>query len=252
MLRSLRDLFGYGVEARDGSIGKVRDALMDDARWAVRYLVIDTGSWLDRHEVLISPVAVERVEWADWLMWVRLTRAQVEHSPAVDAHRPVSRQHELEFAGYYGWPQYWEGAALWGLAMTPSALMEAAAAVHEGEPVPEPASGDRHLHSARDVIGYHIAASDGEIGHVEDFILEDDSWAVRYMVVGTRNWLPGRRVLVATDWIREFSWAEACVSVDLSRDAIEHGPEFDRAQPVNRELEVQLYDYYGRPAYWTD
>jgi len=224
-VRRLRDLFGCGVEARDGSIGKVRDAFMDDARWAVRYLAVDTGGWLDRHEVLISPAAVERVDWDGWLMWLRLTRAQVEGSPDVEAHRPVSRQHELQFAAYYGWPQYWEGAALWGLTMAPSALIEAAAAVHGVEAAPEPPPGDRHLHSAREVIGYHIQATDGEIGHVEDFMIEDGSWAVRSMVVGTRNWLPGRRVLVPTDRIREFRWGGACACVDLTRDEVAAGPE---------------------------
>jgi sporulation protein YlmC with PRC-barrel domain len=252
MLRSLRDLFGYGVEARDGSIGKVRDALFDDERWAVRYLVVDTGRWLERHEVLISPLAVERAEWADWLIWLRLTRAQVQRSPEIDAHRPVSRQHELEVAGYYGWPNYWEGSALWGLAMTPSALMETAAAVHAGDPSPAMPEGDRHLQSARDVMGYRIAATDGEIGHVDDFVVDDESWAVRYMVVDTRNWLRGRKVLVATEWIREMRWEDASAVVDLSREAIEKSPDFDPAEPVNREAEVQLYDYYGRPHAWGE
>jgi hypothetical protein len=246
MLRSVRDLVGYGVEATDGPIGKVRDALFDDERWVVRYLVVDTGGWMSRHEVLISPLAVERVDWVEWAVRVRLTRAQVERSPEIEAHRPVSRQHELEFATYYGWPQYWGGPALWGLALTPSALMEAEAAIM-AEQTPPAVDGDRHLHGARDVMGYRIAATDGEIGHVDDFIVDDETWALRYMVIDTRNWLPGRKVLVSTDWIREMRWSDASAVVDLTREAIENSPDFDPSTPVNHEVEEMLYDYYGRP-----
>jgi uncharacterized protein YrrD len=245
VLRSVRDLFGYGVEASDGTIGKVRDALLDDERWAIRFLVVETGRWLDRHEVLVSPLAVERVDWADWLVWLRLTRAQVERSPDIGAHQPVSRQHEREFAAYYAWPQYWGGPALWGMALTPAALMEAEAAMLADEVSGE--EGDRHLQSSRDVMGYRIAATDGEIGHVDDFIVDDETWALRYMVVDTRNWLPGRKVLVATEWVREISWTDASAVVDLTREAVRSSPEFDPAAPINREVEVQLYDYYGRP-----
>jgi hypothetical protein len=108
-------------------------------------------------------------------------------------------------------------------------------------------AGDRHLQSARDVMGYRIAATDGEIGHVDDFIVDDETWALRYMVVDTRNWLPGRKVLVATEWIREVRWTDASAVVDLTREAVRSSPEFDPAAPINREVEVQLYDYYGRP-----
>jgi hypothetical protein len=245
MLRSVKELVGYSIEGSDGSMGRVRDALFDDEGWAVRYLLVDSGGWLSRREVLISPMAVERMDWAARLVRLRLTRAQVEHSPDLDSHTPVSRQHELDYATYYGWPQYWGGAALCGIALTPSALMDAQAAL--GGAAAEAAPGERHLQSARDVIGYRIAATDGDIGHVEDFIVEDDSWALRYVVVDTRDWLPGRKVLVAIQYIREVRWSDAAAVVDLSREAIEGSPAFDPSTPVNRELEVQLYDYYGRP-----
>ena len=249
MLRSLRDLVGYAVEGIDGSIGRVRDALFDEERWAVRYLVVDTGGWLSRHEVLISPMAVERMDWATWTVHLRLARAQVEQSPELGSQQPFTRHQELEYAGYYGFPAYWGGPALWGMALTPAALAQENAAI-AGPGETEQRPGERNLQSTREVLGYRIAASDGEIGHVEDFIVEDDSWAIRYVVVDTRNWLPGRKVLVAIDWVREVRWSEAAAVIDLSREAIEGSPEFDPAAPVNREFEARLYDYYGRPQYW--
>jgi hypothetical protein len=112
-------------------------------------------------------------------------------------------------------------------------------------------SGDPHLRSTQEVLGYYIHASDGDLGHVEDFIVDDDNWTIRYMVVDTRNWLPGKKVLVAPEWITEVSWGESKVYVDLTQDAIKDSPEYDPTETVNRLYEERLYDFYGRPKYWS-
>jgi hypothetical protein len=110
---------------------------------------------------------------------------------------------------------------------------------------------DPHLRSTKEVIGYHIQAVDGEIGHVEDLIVDDEEWFLRYLVVDTRNWLPGKAVLVAPGWAKRVDWVKRKVHVDLPQEAIRDSPEFDPSRPVNREYEVRLYDYYGRPHYWS-
>jgi hypothetical protein len=243
MLRSLDDLRGYTVHATDGDIGTVHAFYFDDQTWTVRYIVVDTGTWLTGRRVLISPLAFGEADWDTQRLYVGLTREQVENSPSIDLDKPVSRQKEEKLHAYYGWPAYWTGTAALTTAYT-------AAAVAQQKEEPEGAQ-DRHLRSSREVIGYHIDAIDGEIGHVENFVVDDETWIIQYMVVDTRNWLPGRKVLVAPTWVEEIDWAEQEVEVDLHRKTIKNSPEYDPSAPVNREYEVQLYDYYGRPKYWS-
>ena len=245
MLRSLKDLQGYTIHAVDGDIGKVGDFLFDDHAWIVRYLVADTGNWLVGRRVLLSTVALGRPKWEQQTLPVMLTREQVEQSPPIAADRPVSRRMEQELHAHYGWLPYWSGtgAAAAQVAAQIAAEREEEAAVGQG--------ADWHLRSTREVIGYHIQATDGQIGRVEDFIADDEGWGVRYMVVDAGNWLAGRRVLLSPTWIIQVSWPESKVYVDLNTETIKNSPEFDPSAPVNREYELRLYDYYGRPKYWA-
>jgi hypothetical protein len=164
----------------------------------------------------------------------------VEHSPTTAADEPVSRQMESELHAYYGWRPYWGVAAT---VMATQALEEARKETEQIWP-------DPHLRSSREVIGYHIRARDGEIGHVEDLIASDVGWGIRYLVVDTHNWLPGRKVLVDPFWAEQVSWAERRVHVDMTREMVKSSPEFDPSAPVNREYEVRLYDFHGRPKPW--
>jgi len=146
----------------------------------------------------------------------------------------------------------WSGYGIWGTADVPSALYvqkEIEEAEQEAEKEADE-TNDTHLRSAKEVMGYRIRTTDDEIGHVEDFIIDERPWTIRYMVVDTRNWLPGRKVLVAPDWIDSVDWLEKQVSVDLTKEQVKNSPEYDPAAPVNREYEMQLYDFYGRPKYW--
>jgi hypothetical protein len=111
-------------------------------------------------------------------------------------------------------------------------------------------SDDVHLRSAGEVRGYHIQGSDDVVGHVEDFILDDETWAVRYLVIDTSNWWFGKKVLVDPRWATRVSWQEQKVHVDLSRQAIKNSPEWDPTALINREYEQRLHDHYRRPAYW--
>jgi len=81
-------------------------------------------------------------------------------------------------------------------------------------------------------------------------VIDDEAWAIRYMEVATRNWWPGKKVLVSPAWIERVSWADSRVFVGLSRDAIQNGPEYIEAEPITREYENRLYFHYGRPPYW--
>jgi hypothetical protein len=182
---------------------------------------------------------------------VALTKKQVEHSPEIDTHLPVSRQHEATYLGYYGYPYYWGGPYLWGPAFYPAGLsgltMPSAEAIADrvrGE------SQDSHLRSTEAVTGYDIEASNGEIGHVDGFVVDDEAWAIRYMEVATRNWLPGKKVLVSPAWIERVSWMDSKVYVGMLREAIKDGPEYIESRPITREYEDRLHQHYGRPPYW--
>jgi hypothetical protein len=249
MLRSLDELTGYALLATDGEIGRAKDFLFDDRAWVVRYLVADTGKWLPRRKVLISPVYLNEPDASDHRLPVDLTRSTIEASPALDEHAPVSRRKELEFYSYYQIPPYWIGPRAWGVYSTLDALRAANvtdenATGREGSP---PADSEEHLRSVNEVEGYHIAASDDDVGHVEDFIVDTSDWAIRWLVVDTRNWLPGRKVLLAPSWAESVSWDDRKLVVSLTTEQIENSPKFDPSMPINSDDEAKLYDYYGRP-----
>jgi hypothetical protein len=254
MLRKVKDLRGYAIRATDGVIGKVDDLYFDDEDWGIRYLVVDTGNWLSGRKVLISPIALAHAGWIGTQLPVALTRAQVQGSPNIDTRKPVSRQHEAQYFGYYGYPYYWGGAGLWGMGAYPGSLttqgrIEEDLKAHETHATPTP--DDCHLRSSNAVIGYHMTATDGDIGHLEDLLVDDHSWAIRYLVVNTSNWWGGHRVLVAPEWIGDVSWPEAKVSVDLTRQAVKDAPPYDSAAELDRQREEAVYEHYGRPGYWT-
>lgn len=257
MLRHAKELERYELRARDGKIGHVHDFFFDDRAWTVRYLVVDTGTWLDSRRVLISPAAICRAEWDQRLLPVNLTQAQVRNSPGVDTEQPVSREYEAALIQYYNWPAYWGapgfpdvGFALPIVPIVP--MMPPAAGRPSAGGGKAPAGGgtavheDRHLRSVRSVTGHAIEATDGAIGHVDDFLIDDRSWDVRYLIVDTRNWWPGKKVIIAPQWIHEVGWDEAKVFVDLTRDSIKDSPPYNPTQQVTPDYAGQLHHHYGR------
>jgi hypothetical protein len=252
MLRNAKDLHGFTIRATDGEIGTVDQFYFDDETWAIRYLTVDTGGWLEGRLVLISPISIlGQPDWKAKRLDVSLTKKQVENSPGLEAHQPVSRQHEIEYLGYYGYPFYWGGGNLWGPEPFPAGLAVGAAPLQEvGKSHSGKESGDSHLRSSQEVTGYHIEATDGEIGHLDGFVIDDENWAIRYIEVATRNWWPGKKVLVSPAWIERVSWANAKVYVALSRTTIKDGPEYVESETVTRKYEHQLYSHCGQPPYW--
>jgi len=255
MMKSVSHLNGATIQASDGDIGKVTEVYFDDERWVIRYLVVDTGSWLAERKVLISPYSVLHPVNSDGPIRLALNRKQVENSPDIDTHQPISRRHEREVLGYYSYPDYWAGSDLWGVGGLPFLpLMPVAPAV---PPVPAPGlrlhlpAEDMHLRSSAEVKGYDIQATDDSIGHVSDFIFDEASWALRYLVVDTRNWWPGgRKVLISPQWIKSISWSDRCVSVQMTREGVKASPEFDESLVLDRDYEQRLYASYGKAGYW--
>jgi hypothetical protein len=252
VLTNTKHLNGFTIRATDGEIGTVKEFYFDDQTWAVRYLVVDTGGWLGGRVVLISPISVFNIDWEGRRFDVVLRKEQVENSPAIDTHKPVSRQHEAAYFGYYGYPYYWEGPNLWGPSFYPAGMaIQAADSAEVAAESIRNASMDSHLRSTEAVTGYLMGATDGEIGHVDGFIVDDEAWAIRYVEVATRNWWPGKKVLISPAWIENVSWSESMVRAGLNREDIQSGPEYDESIPISREFEDRMFIHYGRPPYWV-
>ncbi len=258
MLRSIESLKGVAVAASDGEIGHIEEVYFDDAAWGVRYLVVKTGSWISERRVLISPYSVKHTDPGTTSIHVNLTRQQVSDSPAIDTHKPVSRQHEIEYLRYYGYPTYWGGLGVWGMsnypAFSPAVPWDDSSDTRDQlSPYGDKPPGDSHLRSTDEVNGYHVEAADGAIGHVSGFIFDDESWTIRYLTIDTRNWWPAsKEVLLATDWIFLIDWFESTVSTELTRDSIKNSPAYDNSVPVERSFETELYGFYGKPGYWLE
>jgi sporulation protein YlmC with PRC-barrel domain len=252
MLWRASTLRGYEIQATDGRIGSVSDLLFDDTDWTVRWLVIDTGDWLPDRKVLLPPSAVDEPDPANRVVPVALTRERVEQSPSIETDAPVSRQMETDLYGHYGWAPYWYGA--YGAPMDLAAGAVIPPAVQRGADgdvgAPREEHGDPHLRSAHEVTGYYVRATDDDIGHIEEFLIEPESWTVRYLVIDTRNWWPGKMVLISPKWIRDVSWNDRQVRVDLTRAQVKDGPEFDPSTTVDRAYEERLHSHYGYLPYW--
>ena len=260
MLRSVKALKNFKLRAQDGDLGKVREFYFDDNYWTVRYLVADTGGWLTGRLVLISPHALNPANEAEQVLPVNLTMKQIEESPPLSSDEPVSRQFEVQYYGHYGWPAYWSGGYNWGVSPYLGAVGLGVGGVvpdTEGEQEAQRETTrkeevlDPNLRSTGDVSGYNLQAQDGEIGHIEDFIIDDETWAVRYLVVDTKNWWPGKHVLVSPQWIDQVSWEESKVFIGLSREIIKQSPEYT-PESLNRDYETDLFRHYERQGYWAD
>jgi hypothetical protein len=227
MWQRIGDLRDMRIGARDGEIGRITDVYFDDAEWTVRYLVADTGGWLSNRKVLITPFAVQSVDLEARRIAVRLSRDQVRASPDIDVDKPVDRQHEMRLFDHYGYPYYWSGPFLWGGLPFPDHELSLEQALPPSHRDREREHFDPHLRSASAVSGYRIEATDGVMGQVEDFLYDPSSWSVRYLVLDTGKFLPGRHVLVATSWVQRVNWANRRIHVELSREAVRSSPEFD-------------------------
>lgn len=242
MLRDIFTLQDLTLSAVDGELGAIDDVYFSDDAWTVRYLVVDTGPWLTGRRVLISPCSVEKIDIEGGLLHVSLTCDQVKNSPDFDSDKPVSRQYESAHSAYYGYSSYWEGPYLWGASPNPIALAP------QGQPMSEGMArrierardeGDPHLRSADDVSGHAVEATDGSVGHIVSFLIDDKDWSIGAIVVDTRNWWPGKHVVIPPDWIDSIDWPNRRVRVRVGQEIIKHGLEYDADAPIDA-------DYFGR------
>ncbi len=238
MLRVVKELHGAVLRACDGELGRVDEILFDDQTWAVRYFVVDTGGWLRGRKVLLAPMVLGAVNWKQQTLDVNVTRSQVKDSPGVDTNQPVSRQWETETHDYYGWPYCW-GLGSIGLVGNPwyaSALM-----------IPEAAEdpGEAFLRNTKDVTGYEVAGRDGDIGHVADFLVDDENWRIRCLAVDTKDWWLEKQVLLPLDWIGQISWLGGSVAAEVTQSQIQNAPYWEPGKPFSPAFLEQLAGYHA-------
>jgi uncharacterized protein YrrD len=251
MKHNVKRLIGYTLGATDGEIGKVKDFYFDDETWTIRYLIVETGSWLSGRKVLISPEAVLTPADNEEAFPVNLTKEQIKNSPDIDTEKPVSRQQEMKLYEYYPWTSYWGGGLWAGGIGTTGMVMPRPVSIEQAVQKEDDTAGketdvDPHLRSTDKVTGYSIKATDGEIGDVEDFIIDDSSWKIHFLVVDTGNWFPGKKVLISPKWIKEIKWETSTVIVNASVERVKNSPEYDAGQPISEGYEANLQNYYGR------
>jgi hypothetical protein len=247
MLSKIKTLKGYQLDGLDGKFGKVKEFYFDDHHWTVRYLVAETGSWLANRQVLLSPYALVSIDPDEKTIVVDLKKKQIEDSPPLSADKPVSQQFEDAYYGYYGWPTYWGGPYSWG--SNPTLVRDSQKWMPR---IPSGRTGDPHLRSTHEVAGYHIHALDGGIGHIEDFVIDDETWAIRYLIADTTNLWPGKKVLLSTRWIQSVSWGDKKVFVNLAKENINGAPAYTEQSLIDRDYETRLHHHYKREGYWVD
>ncbi|MFZ7127614.1 MAG: PRC-barrel domain-containing protein [Desulfobacterales bacterium] len=245
MLRSLDHIRNVTLQALDGEIGRCRDYIFDDRSWAIRYMVADTGKWLPGRTVLIPPQALKKYAWESDVMVVDLTTEAVKSSPPLESDLPVSLQYEKRLFEHHRWPYRWIGTESWGAAP----FMDHSAGFSKPEQE-EPSPEESHLRSVKEVSGYRIQATDHAIGHVEDFLVEEDDWVIRYIVIDTRNWLPGRKVLISPSWADAIDYTRRRMHIRMNRSAVEHSPRYDPDQMLERADEERLFEHYAESPYW--
>jgi sporulation protein YlmC with PRC-barrel domain len=252
MRQNIKSLTGFSISATDGELGKVKDFYFDDESWTIRYLIVETGSWLIGRKVLISPRAITGTDVEGGSFVSNLTQEQVKSSPDIDTEKPVSRQHELELYQHYPWGNYY-GGVLWGGGMDVTGMMlpgydsvgakelqkDADAAGNKGQ-------ADRHLRSTDEVTGYRIKATDGEIGDIEDFVMNANCWKIDYLIVDTGNWLPGKKVIISPNWIKEIQWETSEIIVHATVDQVRNSPEYKTGMHLEDSYEADLVNYYNK------
>ncbi len=246
MLSKAKALSGYKLETPGGEVGIVRDFFFEVEKWAIRYLVVDTGTWLSSRQTLISPHAIIGVNEAHRRIDLNLTKKQIEDSPPLEKNQPISPLFQVNHHAYFGWPAFWGGPGTYGVYpfMIPQGDTT-------GEPEPSE-ERDPHLQSIADVRGHSVQADDGDIGHVEDVVIDEETWMVRYFVVDTRNWLPGRKVLISPSWIDRISWDESKIFVKVTKDQVMGSPEYSESGLIARDYEIHLHQHYFSKGYWGE
>ncbi|KGX83412.1 PRC-barrel domain-containing protein [Pontibacillus marinus] len=259
MLFPTSKLEGLRIDASDGELGKIKDIYFDDKKWTIRYVVADTRKWLPGKKVLLSPASLKEIPFDSDKIEVDLDKETIRNAPPIEDHEPVSVRNEMELSRYYGWSPYWEGEYLWGTMgypqiMEPGAnptMMADEKMEQEKKAEDNPAHPDHNLRSVREVAGeksgYRVFAQNQEIGHLEDFSIQQETYKLQYMVINTGSWLNEKLRILSTDWIESIDWENHIVKVDIDPGQLKNAPDYDYEHEVTRDVEEHMHQLYAKP-----
>ncbi|EDQ03259.1 hypothetical protein DSM14862_04156 (plasmid) [Sulfitobacter indolifex] len=249
------DIVGYKLRAKDGTVGSITDLLFDDRHFALRWMVVDTGKWLPGRKVLLPPSALGSPDPSVREYPVDLNLDEIEAAPGLETDEPVSHQLEADIYGHYGWSPYWDSgygyALVGGMQPVGAVVPEKTIRTDKPEATEKSQHGDPHLRSISEVTGYYVEATDGSIGHIENFVIDETEWIIRYLMIDTKNWWPGKMVLISPHWLREIDWSDRKIFVDVTRYRVKAAPGFDPSMTLDREYEERMYTHYGYQPYWA-
>lgn len=258
MLIKSKALKGYKLQSLDGEIGKVEQFYFDDHHWTIRYMIANTGGWLMDWQVLISPYSLMSVNYEERFISINLTKKKIEESPLLESDKPVSMQYEEQYYQYYGQPLYWGGSFMWGASpyiqndIYLSSFENSEGQKKAEENLTKQHSWDPHLRSTDTVRGYKIRGTDGDIGHIDDFVIDDKNWAIRYLIIDTKDLWPAKKVLISPKWIERIDWTHSVAFVNVSCEDIMKSPEYTESFSLTRGYEADLHQFYNRRGYWVD
>ncbi len=247
MKRSLNELKGFSVETSDGMKGKIKDFLFDEDNWKVRYLDADFGGFFKDKRVLLPIDVMKEPQWDDRNVSLKAMAEQIKKSPSPEEKPTVSREYEKELMKHYGFATYWSSGYIppthAGLYYPVRPIYVPTREVSE-EKISEEKLGSK-LRSFNEVKGYHLLATDAQLGHVEDIIADDTDWQMIYLVVDTSNWRPwSKKVILLINWLDKISYETREVSINVHTEVIKNAPEFDPHKPLEQAFEESLTDYY--------
>ena len=253
MLKDITDITSLSAIAEDGEVGRVDDLLFDSGSWTIRYLVIHTGDWLTGRKVLVPPTEVQQTDWSRRRFHISMTRKQIEDGPPMATDEPVSRQQEIRLQAHFGWEPYWTGDVPEGHFPARIPEGDEQTGDRQAESIPQEITpGDPNLRSLRETLDYHVQAIDADVGTVEGFVIDDETWVFRYLIVQSQDLKPERRLLLSFEWIDKVIWDEASFFVDMRAETIKKSPTYDPSVPIDREFEQLLHDHYQFSGYWQD
>lgn len=253
MLKRLNEINGFSFHTPEGSIGSCKDTLFDDNRWTVRYLDVDTGNWLPGRRVLLSPISLGEPSWETGEIPTQLSKKQIQDSPSLESHLPVSKTWEDSFFNFHGWPYYGVGMHMWGLTHYPDE--DDLKKVHEIQTQPQTLSKRKsNLRSSKELIGYEVSTQDGHLGSVEDYLFDTRSWTIRYLVVKTTQAFEADEIIIAPSWVSNIDWTGRQCVLELTQADIKLSPQVagQLNDHLDREFELKLHRHYEKPVYWEN
>ncbi|PSL50806.1 PRC-barrel domain protein [Salsuginibacillus halophilus] len=252
MLFEAKKLRNFGVITSDGELGKIDDVYMDEDQWVIRYLVVNRKPLLPGGKVLVSPIAVERMDINGQTIHLNVTKEELEEAPGKEEAEPITRKKELELHHHFGYGYYWPAQGMWGSFPYPHQLR--VEAPHHQRPQELPNEEEIKVRSLKEMTGdwsgYDVEGSDGDIGTIDDVIVEDDTWNIRYISVDTGRLFSTGHAVLSSSWILHTEDEEKKVRVKMARHEVQAAPEYVPGQPLDREFEERLFDHYDQEKYW--